>query len=175
MNYKSIIEALLFATSRPINDKDIRSCLEDDTVEVSNIIEEINKEYNSQKKGIFIKKVAGGYQLQTKSNLHHYIYKLFEKKSKWTLTKKALETLSIIAYRQPINKIEIEEIRGVNSGGILKSLLEKQLVSIKGRDKGIGRALLYGTTQKFLQIFGINSLSELPTIKDIEDIENEIK
>ena len=116
------------------------------------------------------KKLSNGYVLKTKEEYHSYISKLYNNKKKWFLSKQSLEALSIIAYKQPITKSEVEYIRGVSSDYIIKTLLEKELITIKGRDQSIGKPLLYGTSQKFLEAFGIDSISDLPNLKDIDGI-----
>lgn len=172
-NILRIIETLLFASPEPLSEKSAMECIDDNTFSIVEIINKLNKEYKSQNKGIYIDKIAGGYQILTKPEYHSYISRLYEGKKKWMLSSQSLEALSIIAYKQPVSKIEMEHIRGVSCDSVIKSLLEKELITIKGRDSGVGRALLYGTTQVFLEALGIHSLSDLPSMKEIEAIINE--
>jgi len=168
-----IIETLLFASPEPLTEKNVRNCLNDNSLCLNELVKELNEEYLSQGKGIYIEKIAGGYQILTKSKYNKYIQKLYNKKKKYQLSTQSLEALAIIAYKQPISKINVEYIRGVNCDSVIKSLLEKELITIKGRDSGIGRALLYSTTQKFLEVFGIHELTDLPSLKEIEEFTKE--
>ncbi len=168
-----IIETLLFASPDPLTEKAVKNSIRNNSYTLNEIIVKLNEEYESQNKGIYIGKIAGGYQILTKPEFHPYVSRLFDTKKKWMLSKQSLEALSIIAYKQPVSKIEVNHIRGVNSDSVIKSLLEKNLITIKGRDSSAGRALLYGTTQKFLEALGIHSLEDLPSIKEIESIINE--
>ena len=133
----------------------------------------MNSDYTNEGKGLKIEKVAGGYQLLSHSEYHLYIQRLLNKSKKIKLSRPALEALSIIAYKQPITRVEIESIRGVECGGVIKTLIERELVTIKGRDGGMGRALLYGTSQRFLELFGLNQLSDLPKLKEIDLLIND--
>ena len=168
-----IIETLLFASPEPLTEKSAMDCIDSDTFSFVEIVNQLNKEYQSQNKGIYIDKIAGGYQILTRPEVHYCISRLYQGKKKWMLSSQSLEALSIIAYKQPVSKIEMEYIRGVSCDSVIKSLLEKELITIKGRESGIGRALLYGTTQVFLEALGIHSLSDLPSMKEIEVIINE--
>ncbi|UCH09238.1 MAG: SMC-Scp complex subunit ScpB, partial [Fidelibacterota bacterium] len=114
--------------------------------------------------------VAGGYQLVTRAEYQPYLQRLFQKAGKLSLTRAGLETLAIVAYRQPVARPEIDHIRGVHSDSVLRTLLQKELITIKGRDEGVGRPLLYGTTPGFLEAFGLNSLGDLPKLKEIDEI-----
>ena len=120
-----------------------------------------------------IEKIAGGYQLLSKKEYHFYIEKLLQETRKPRFSKAAMETLSIVAYKQPLTRIEIEHIRGVDCSGVIKNLLDKGLLAIKGRDEGIGRALLYVTTLVFLELFGLNSLKDLPTLDELTELMDE--
>ena len=169
-NNNKIVEALLFASNSPLTEDIIRECISDSSVKLDEVINELNEKYKNEDNVFFINKVSNGYVIKTREEYHKYITKLYNNKKRWFLSKQSLEALSIIAYKQPITKSEVEYIRGVNSDYIIKALLEKELVTIKGRDKGIGKSLLYGTSQKFLEAFGINNLSDLPKIKEISEL-----
>jgi len=126
-------------------------------------------EYNNSKRGIFIREVAGGYQIATREEYGEIIQKLFQENKKRNLTPQALETLAIIAYKQPITSAEISNIRGKNSANAIKTLLEHNLIKISGRKKGLGRPFLYSTTKEFLIKFGMKDLSDLPKINEISE------
>ncbi len=170
-NIKQIVEALIFASDTPISFRKIASIVgvinEKKTKE---IIKELEKEYNELNRAFKIVYVSEGVQLVTRPRFHSWILKLYKGKRKNRLTQQALETLAIIAYKQPITKIEIDSIRGVDSSGVIGTLLERDLIRIAGREKTVGRPLLYKTTDKFLEYFGLNMLSDLPRLKEIEDI-----
>ncbi len=139
-----------------------------------NAIEVLEKKYQQDDYAFQIYKFANGYQFLTKPAYQASIGILLKQQSKKRLTAAALETLSIIAYKQPVTRTELEQIRGVNCDYALQKLLEKELVEIKGKSDGIGKPLLYGTSNRFMDYFGINSLSELPTPKDFRQDDNEI-
>jgi segregation and condensation protein B len=176
----STIEALIFAAEKPITLEEIKSCLEevmDSMLEVAAIEESINRvrlKYDSEQCGFGIYSVAGGIQFMTKPAFHHAVGILIKQSSKKRLSRSALETLSIIAYRQPISKGEVEKIRGVNCDYALQKLLDKELVQIIGRSQSLGRPLLYGTSQKFMEYFGLSDLNELPALKDFRTTDNQI-
>ncbi|MDC1067974.1 SMC-Scp complex subunit ScpB [Candidatus Kapabacteria bacterium] len=134
------------------------------------IISSINKELEIENRAFTILNYAGGYQFGIKNEFGNYVAKLYNQKSKKKLSRAALESLSIIAYKQPISKPSVEEIRGVNSNEVVNSLLEKKLIRIAGRSKSIGKSLLYSTTDEFLKLFALNSLDDLPKLKELEDI-----
>ncbi len=169
-NYHKIIEALLFASNSPLTNEMAKECIADPLFQLDKVVKELNEKYMKKDNVFYINKVSNGYVLKTKEEYHSYISKLYNNKKKWFLSKQSLEALSIIAYKQPITKSEVEYIRGVSSDYIIKTLLEKELITIKGRDQSIGKPLLYGTSQKFLEAFGIDSISDLPNLKDIDGI-----
>ena len=174
MDIKNIIEVLIHSSPNPVSSKDIiHSIKEEDAINLSKIIEEINKEYKSLKKGYRIEKIGGGYQLLSIPDYHPYIERLQQETKKPRFSRAAIETLSIIAYKQPLTRLEVEHIRGVDSSGVIKNLLEKGLVSIKGRDEGLGRALLYITTPIFLELFGLDTLGDLPTLEELTQLIND--
>ncbi|HUX61410.1 MAG TPA: SMC-Scp complex subunit ScpB [Ignavibacteriaceae bacterium] len=176
--YFAIIEALIFSSDDPISSNEIVKAIkgidgEDTRIsidEIENVVDELNKKYDAQNIAFQIVKVANGFLYATKPENAKYVGFLSSEKSKRRLSQAALETLAIIAYKQPITKPEIEAIRGVNSDYILTTLLEKSLVAITGRAESIGRPLLYGTTDEFLKYFGLNKLSDLPKPREIEEI-----
>ncbi|MCU7499953.1 MAG: SMC-Scp complex subunit ScpB [Ignavibacteria bacterium] len=176
--YNSIIEALIFASDESITASElIKAIKEIDGEDVSlsagdidKCVDELNEKYNSQELSFNITKVANGYLFATKPEFGKYVGFLSTEKSKRRLSQAALETLAIIAYKQPITKPELEAIRGVNSDYILNMLLEKNLITITGRSESIGRPLLYGTTDEFLKYFGLFNISDLPKPREIEEI-----
>lgn len=134
------------------------------------LVDEINDELEKTDRPFRIVKIAGGFQFATTPQHGQLVQRLLKAKNRRRLTQAALETLAIIAYRQPITKAEIEAIRGVNCGEVVNSLVEKQLVSIVGRSEAIGKPLLYGSTDEFMRIFGLNSMSDLPKLREIDDL-----
>ena len=174
MKIKNIVEVLIHSSPKPLNQSDLNHVLSGEKrVELDKLINELNQDYESTDKGFSIEKISGGYQLLSKKEYHSYIEKLLQETRKPRFSKAAMETLSIIAYKQPITRLEIEHIRGVDSSGVVKNLLDKGLVNIKGRDEGLGRALLYVTTLAFLEIFGLDSLKDLPTLDELTQLMDE--
>jgi segregation and condensation protein B len=176
--YSSVIEALIFSSDDPISAAEIIKAIkgidgEDISLnpdDVENTVEELNKNYSEEGYAVLIMKIAGGFVFATRPEFSKYIGYLSSEKSKRRLSQAALETLAIIAYKQPLTKPELETIRGVNSDYILNTLLEKNLIAITGRAETIGRPLLYGTTDEFLKYFGLNKISDLPKPREIEEI-----
>ena len=166
----NIIEALLFAAREPLTQTQINNVFEPETYNLDEIVILLNKQYTSNKNSFIINKVAGGYQIVSREEYNHFISKLLKKSNKLKLSMAAMDSLAIIAYKQPISRYEIEAIRGVDSSGVLKTLLNHELIKIKGRDVGPGRALLYKTTIKFLEYFGLNRLSDMPKLKEISEL-----
>ena len=166
---KLIIEALLFASDRPLNVREIHACLPDETgSKITQALNELQTEYDGLKRSFVLREVAQGYQLRTRSEYAPYVLRML-KTSPTRLSRAALETLAIIAYKQPILRQEIERLRGVDVGGILRTLLEKDLVRIMGRKNLPGRPLIYGTTKKFLAVFDLKDLGSLPKLKEIRE------
>lgn len=176
--YNSIIEGLIFSSDEPISSGDIIKVItgidgEDTQISPEDIeksVDELNKIYDEENLAFHIIKIAGGFLFATKPEYAKYIGYLSSEKSKRRLSQAALETLAIIAYKQPATKPELESIRGVNSDYIINTLLEKNLIKITGRAETIGRPLLYGTTDEFLKYFGLNKLSDLPKPREVEEI-----
>jgi segregation and condensation protein B len=163
-----IVEALLFASDKPLSIKDIRVCLpEAKPAEIKEALEALESEYLNMHRSFHLRQVADAYQLRTRSEYSSFIQKMFEA-SPTRLSRAAMETLSIIAYKQPILRQEIERFRGVDVGGILRTLLEKGLIKIMGRKDLPGRPLIYGTTNKFLEVFDLKDLESLPKLKEIK-------
>ena len=165
-----IVEALLFASEQPVSAGIIRSAIDDEDAPVEEIVEELDEFYAETDRAFFIMQVAGGYQLVTREEFEPYIKSLYVSSSRMRLSQAALETLAIIAYKQPVNRPDIDAIRGVNSDGVLRTLLERDLIVIKGREDQPGRPLLYGTSDEFLRYFGLNSLKDLPKLKEIDQL-----
>ena len=165
---KNIIESLLFVADGPVPLERFKEVLElEDTREVRNILEQLSDEYNLRKGGIFLSEVAGGYQIRTRPEYHEYV-KRFLKPNPHRLSNAALETLAIIAYKQPVIRSDIEHLRGVDCGGVLRVLMEKKLIRVLGRKEIPGRPLIYATTKHFLEVFELKNLKDLPSLKEIE-------
>lgn len=174
------IEALIFCAPEPLSVSEISKCLtemfaaEVDIEHVESAIYELRKKYNQEDFSFALEHLGGGYQFLTKPAYQSSISILLRQQSQKRLSAAQLETLSIIAYKQPVTKGEIEQIRGVNSDYSVQKLLEKELVEIKGKSEGVGKPLIYGTSEKFMEYFGINSIQELPLPKDFSQPENQI-
>lgn len=168
---KQIVEALIFASDEPLSESRIRSCIEDvDGQSLETIIESLNEEYHRSGRSFRIVKVAGGFQFATQPAFSKWIKRLYQGRSRARLTQASLEVLAIVAFQQPVSRTEIDAVRGVNSVGVLRNLMERRLITIAGRAEGVGRPLLYKTTDEFLRYFGINDISDLPKPKEIEEI-----
>lgn len=164
---KNIIEALLFTTDKPLTSQRLQDITEHPSKdEIRNCINELKEDYSKRNGGIELGEIAGGYQFSTKFEYGKWVKKLFKSQTSYRLSRSSLETLAIIAYKQPITRAEIENVRGVDSGGILRNLLEKRVIRISGKKATIGHPLLYSTTQNFLRYFGLKDLSEMPSLKD---------
>ncbi|TFG38364.1 MAG: SMC-Scp complex subunit ScpB [Syntrophobacterales bacterium] len=169
-NLKSVVEALIFVSDIPISLDKMRDILGEEVKkkDIAEIVEEITRDYAERRGGIFVNEIAGGYQFRTGEDNAPWIRKLKAIKP-MTLSPAAMETLAVIVYKQPIMKSEIEQVRGVDVSGILKGLMEKKLVKIVGRKDVPGRPIIYGTTRKFMEVFNLRDLSDLPTLKEIEE------
>ena len=166
---KRIVEALLFAVQEPISVRKICEVVEDvEAKEIREVIQQLREEYDTHDRVFQIEEIANGFQLLSRPEYHEWISKIRKKSGESKLSQQALETLSIIAYKQPIIRADIEAIRGVQSGQMIRTLVEKSLVKITGRDEVLGRPLLYGTTTKFLDHFGLKSIKDLPKVEDLE-------
>ena len=167
---RKIIEALLFASPDPLTQTKVNGIFDPDTPNLKEVVEGLNEQYAQEDHAFEINQVAGGYQLVSRWEYEHFIRRMLNKSGRLTLSTAALDSLAIIAYKQPIGRYEIEAIRGVDSSGVLKTLLNRNLIKIKGRDSGPGRPLLYQTTDKFLEHFGLNRLSDMPKLKEITEL-----
>ncbi len=168
---KSVIESLLFISGEPMTIDSIRKITEIDKKKIDALVKELISDYSLRNSGLLIIEVAEGVQMVTNPASSPFIKKLISTAVPTKLSQPSIETLSIIAYKQPIIKAEIEAIRGVNSDGVVKTLLERRMIRIIGRKEVPGRPLMYGTTREFLQYFGLKDLTELPTLKELSDVE----
>ncbi|NVM23448.1 MAG: SMC-Scp complex subunit ScpB [Desulfobacterales bacterium] len=172
-NLKAVLESLLFATEAPLTVDKIKSILEtEDRKAVQDALASLAEEYEFQKRGFLLSEVAGGYQIRTRPEYAHWVRRMREAKPA-RLSQAAMETLAIVAYKQPVLRTDIEHLRGVDSGGILRTLLERGLVRVLGRKDLPGRPMVYGTTKRFLEFFDLKALSDLPTLKELQDIGKE--
>ncbi|PYR68406.1 MAG: SMC-Scp complex subunit ScpB [Acidobacteria bacterium] len=166
---RAIVEALIFASPEPLTPKMLFRLLADEPKEdVAATIEALKADYESRP-GLQMVEVAGGYQIVTRTELHEWVRRLFHERSTQKLTVQSLETLAVIAYKQPITALEVGEIRGVNASGVLSTLLERHLIKIVGRKNVVGRPFLYATTKEFLIRFGLKDLGDLPKIEDMAE------
>ncbi len=171
-NLKAVVEAIVYVAPEPVSLKTLSQVLEGvEPARIKTALEELIEEYQSTQHGMEIRRVAGGYKFSSKAE-HHEVVRNFVKSLKppVRLSRQALETLAVIAYRQPVTLPEIQEIRGVDAGGVIKSLLEKKLVTPSGRKQVVGRPILYRTTRDFLIQFGLNDVGELPSLKEFEEL-----
>ena len=167
---RKIIEALLFASPEPLTQAKVNGIFNPDTPNLKEVVLKLNEQYVHDDHAFEINEVAGGYQLVSRQEYEHFIRKMLSKSGRISLSSAALDSLAIIAYKQPIGRYEVEAIRGVDSSGVLKTLLNRNLIKIKGRDSGPGRPLLYQTTNKFLEHFGLNRLSDMPKLKETTEL-----
>ena len=164
---KAIVEALIFASPDPLTPKALYKLMAEEPKEdIQAALAELKKDYE-RPGGLQLVEVAGGYQIVTRTDLHEWVRKLFNERSTQKLTMQGLETLAVIAYKQPITALEITEVRGVNTGGVLSTLLERHLIKIVGRKPVVGRPFMYATTKEFLIRFGLNDLNDLPKVEDM--------
>jgi len=166
---KNILESLIFVSKDPLPVQEMKKILPDvDLKEIRVVLDALTQEYEEKKRGFYLREVAGGYQFRSRPEYRNWISALI-KPTPVRLSKAALETLAIIAYRQPIIRCDIEHIRGVDSGGILRMLMEKKLIRALGRKDIPGRPLIYATTKQFLEVFDLKDLKDLPSLKEIEE------
>ena len=164
---KAVLEALVYVSEEPLKEAEILAAFPGEAeAEVRRAMEELVLEYSAVPRGLRIVRVAGGFRMQTRPEHDPWIRGLFRQRNKVRLSRPALETLAIIAYRQPVTGPEIQSIRGSNPIGVLQTLLERRLIKTLGRKKVVGKPILYGTTEEFLVHFGLNSLVELPSLED---------
>ena len=170
---RRIVEALVLSSPEPISAAKLAEIIPYcEPGEVKDLVSELNTEYAGQDRSFEIWEVAGGYQIRTRAEFSGYLQKL-QKERALRLSQAALETLAIIAYRQPVTRAEIEDVRGVDAGATVKSLLERHLIRIAGQREVPGRPMLYGTTRRFLEIFGLESLKNLPTLRELDELARE--
>jgi len=168
---KPIIEALMFVSGDPISIDRLHDVLtEVDKPRLKALLEELKVDYAQSNRGLQVVEVAGGYQITTRVEMAPWIKEMEKVKAAARLSKPGLETLAIIAYKQPVTRAEIEQIRGVDAAGVLKTLMERKLVKIVGRKEVAGRPMMYGTTREFLQYFGLPDLTGLPTLKEFSEV-----
>ena len=171
MQRSRMIEVLLFASEAPLSAADLARVDDGlDEEQVEGLIAELKQEYDAADRAFDIVEIAGGYQLLTRPEYADILQRFETVPLTARLSPAALETLAIVAYRQPVGRADIEEIRGVGAGGVLRTLLERNLIEVTGRGEGLGRPLLYGTTRFFLEHFGLRSLEELPRSEELEVI-----
>ncbi len=165
-----VIEALIFVSEEPLSAKAIADVLKEDRDSIEKAIGELVREFNGRNGGLQLREVAGGWQIATRPEYHEHVRAFLRTRPSAKLTLASLETLAVIAYRQPVTVPEILEIRGVQSPSAIKTLLDKKLIVAKGRKETVGRPMMYGTSKEFLMQFGLKDLSELPGIEDFEDL-----
>lgn len=169
---KTIIEALIFASDNPLSADRVAEIIPDvKKDEINRLIRELMREYEERRGGLYIQEVAGGFQFRSRESLGSWINRMKGGKS-LMLSPAAMETLAVVAYRQPVVKAEIDRVRGVDVSGSLRGLLEKKYVRIMGRKDVPGKPIIYGTTKKFLEVFNLKDLSELPTLRELKDLKN---
>ena len=167
---KNIIESLLFVAQEPLSVDRLKKILEHaETREIREALEDISTEFDTRKGGFYLHRVAGGYQIRSRPEYSTWIRRLLQPKP-FRLSKAALETLAVVAYKQPVIRSDVEHVRGVDCGGVLKVLLERGFIRVMGRKEIPGRPLIYGTTRRFLEVFGLETLKDLPTPKEIEEL-----
>ena len=170
---RRIVEALILSSPEPISAARIAEIIPYcNAGQAKDLVNELNTEYVEQDRSFEIWEVAGGYQIRTRAEFSGYLQKL-QKERALRLSQAALETLAIIAYRQPVTRAEIEDVRGVDAGATVKSLLERQLIRIAGQREVPGRPMLYGTTRRFLEVFGLERLKDLPTLRELDELARE--
>ena len=167
---KSITEALVFVADEPINAKTIAEVIDVDREAVEKALAELVEEYDARASGLQLREIAGGWQIATRAEHHENVRAYLKSKPSAKLSLASLETLAVIAYKQPVTVPEILEIRGVQSPSAIKTLLDKRLIVAKGRKETVGRPMMYGTSKEFLIQFGLKDLSELPSVEDFQDL-----
>ena len=165
---RAIVEALVFAAEEPLTLADLRDLFPDtESPDLQAALDDVAKACESSERGLQVIRVAGGYRMTTRADLGEWVRALFRSRHRRRLSPAALETLAIVAYRQPLGRAEIEEIRGVGAGAVLKTLQEREMIEVVGRGEGLGRPLLYGTTRRFLEHFGFRTLADLPRPEEL--------
>lgn len=173
--YKKIIESIIFVSDKPVKVEALKGYFKDlQPSELKEILDELVQEWDKLNRGFKLELVSGGYHFRTRSDLSTEIIEYNKEIKKFRLSRAALEVLAITAYKQPLTRIDVDQIRGVDSSGVLNLLLDKRLIEIKGRKDVPGRPFLYITTEEFLETFGLNSLKDLPSLKELEEISKDI-
>ena len=171
---KQLLEAFIFASETPLSLERLSVLLEQPRADLRPLLDELCQDYRAGERGFYLAEVAGGYQYRTDASLSPWLRKLSRERP-FRFSRAGLETLAIVAYRQPITRAEVEYLRGVDSGGVMKTLLEKSLLRILGKKDIPGRPLMYGTTRQFLELFGLRDLNDLPTLKDFASLAPELE
>ena len=166
----SIVEALIYVADEPITVKLLAEVLDEDVETIEAAVEELQNEYDQRESGLQLREIAGGWQISTRTEFHEEVRKFLKTRPNAKLSLASLETLAVIAYKQPVTVPEILEIRGVQSPSAIKTLLDKKLIVNKGRKETVGKPMQYGTSKDFLIQFGLKDLTELPSIEDFEDL-----
>lgn len=166
----AVVEALIFVADEPITTRLIAEVLDEDKQAIEAAVEQLKQEYENRESGLQIREIAGGWQIATRTEFHEEVRRFLKTRPSAKLSLASLETLAVIAYKQPVTVPEILEIRGVQSASAIKTLLDKRLIVAKGRKETVGRPMQYGTSREFLIQFGLRDLSELPSIEDFEDL-----
>jgi segregation and condensation protein B len=166
----AVIEALIFVSEEPLSVRTIAEVLKEDKQIVSEAVAALAQEFNARNGGLQLREVAGGWQFATRPEYHEHVRAFLKTRPSAKLSIASLETLAVIAYRQPVTVPEILEIRGVQSPSAIKTLLDKKLIVAKGRKETVGRPMMYGTSKEFLLQFGLKDLSELPSVEDFHDL-----
>ena len=166
----AIIEALIYVSEEPLSTKAIADVLKEDKAAVESNLKELEREFNGRNSGLQLREVAGGWQFATRPEYHEHVRAFLKSRPSAKLSIASLETLAVIAYKQPVTVPEILEIRGVQSPSSIKTLLDKKLIVAKGRKDAVGRPMMYGTSKEFLLQFGLKDLTELPSVEDFQDL-----
>src|ERR1700722_10529994 len=168
---RAVVEAVIYVTDEPLTADQIATALQQPAAKIGRVLEELTAEYNKPEHGLTIREVAGGYKMSTKPEHHEAIHTFVKNlKPPLKLSLAALETLALIAYKQPITAPEVMEVRGVQGAGVIKTLIDRKLIATAGRKSVLGKPILYKTTKEFLVQFGLKDLSELPTLKEFEEL-----
>lgn len=168
-NITAVVEALLFAAEQPVNIAQLQSLIPgSDTGMLKDAVKRLKQEYETNGRGMRVDEVAGGYRMTTASGLSGFVRRLYRQRRSDKLSRPAMETLAIIAYKQPVTRQEIQSLRSVNIDGVMKSLLERNLIRITGKKDAPGRPFVFGTTRQFLEYFGLNSIDDMPKLDSIE-------
>ena len=173
---KKSLESIIFVSGEPVSVEKLAQVFPGvEKPEIRNCLKELISEWEEMGRGIFLANVSGGYQFRTTPASSEHITNFLKRVKKFRLSRAALEVIAIIAYKQPVTRVEIESIRGVDCSGVINVLMERQIIEIKGRKEVIGKPFLYGTTGEFLEVFGLKSLSDLPTLKEIDEISQNLE